>query len=375
MTNDLPRVLPNPGRRPGPRPAPASGGGPDPSAFHRRLPGYATTPLHDAPTLAARLGVGRLSVKDESHRLGLPSFKILGASWATYRVLTERLGHEPDWTDVADLRTALAPLGALTLVAATDGNHGRAVAHMASLLGYAAEILVPAGTADARITAIEGEGARVTVVDGTYDDAVAASAALAADDALVVSDTSWPGYSTVPRWVIDGYATIFAEVAAQTTGAPPDVVMVPMGVGALTAAAVEHAPPDAAVVAVEPIDAACGLASAAAGHPVEVPGPHRSIMAGLNCGNVSEIAWPIVHAGVDVFVAVADPAAEAAMRDLAAIGVVAGETGAAGLAGLAALTETPVPALDLAGAHVLIIVTEGATDPVGYARIVGTTPG
>ena len=105
-------------------------------------------------------------MKDESQRLGLPSFKILGASWAVYRLLVGRLGHEPEWRDLDELRRALAPLGPLTLVAATDGNHGRAVAHMARLLGYAARIFVPAGTAPARIDAIEGEGAPVTVVDG-----------------------------------------------------------------------------------------------------------------------------------------------------------------------------------------------------------------
>ena len=346
------------------------------TAFHRRLPGYAPSPLVDVPDLAARYGLARCSVKDESRRLGLPSFKILGASWATYRVLVERLGTEPEWDDVSALRTALAPLGALTLVAATDGNHGRAVAHMANLLGYPARILVPGGTADARITAIEGEGATVTVVDGTYDDAVAASAALAADDVLVVSDTSWPGYTTVPRWVIDGYATIFAEVAVQVaaSGAPqPDVVFVPMGVGALTSAAVEHSPAGARIVAVEPVDAACGLESVAAGHPVTVPGPHRSIMAGLNCGNVSEIAWPFLRDGVDAFVAVTDADAEAAMRDLAAHGIVAGETGAASLAGLAAVAGAGPGAagFDLAGAHALVLVTEGATDPVNYARVVG----
>jgi diaminopropionate ammonia-lyase len=354
-------------------------GHPDPRAFHHRLPDYAPTPLHDAHALATHLGLARLSIKDESSRLGLPAFKILGASWATYRLLTTRLGHEPPWRDLEELRAALAPLGALTLVAATDGNHGRGVARTAAWLGYDAHIFVPAGTVDARIAGITSEGATVTVVDGTYDDAVVASAALADDDVLVVSDTSWPGYVDVPRWVIDGYATIFAEIDEQlaaTATPPPDLVLVPMGVGALIASAVEHAPAAAALVAVEPEDAACGLASAVAGHPVEVPGPHRSIMVGLNCGNVSIVAWPVVQAGVDVFVTVTDAAAEDAMRALATVGVVAGETGAAGLAGLHALAAagTDASGLDLAGRHALLLCTEGATDPVNYERIVGKAP-
>jgi diaminopropionate ammonia-lyase len=262
-------------------------------------------------------------------------------------------------------------------VAATDGNHGRAVARMAALLGYRAHVFVPFGTATARIDAIESEGATVTVVDGTYDDAVSASAALASDKALVVSDTSWPGYTEVPRWVIDGYATIFSEVDEELAAAgvaPPDVVVVPMGVGALAAAAVEHGASGAAIVVVEPVDAACGLASAIAGRPAAVPGPHRSIMAGLNCGNVSIVAWPVIEHGVDAFVTVADAAAEDAMRALARVGIVAGETGAAALAGLHALAVEGAAfgtTLELAGRHALVLCTEGATDPANYERIVG----
>ena len=175
------------------------------------------------------------------------------------------------------------------------------------------------------------------MIDGTYDDAVAASASLAAAHVLVVSDTSWDGYLDVPAHVIEGYTTIFAEVDEQLGGDAIDLVVVPMGVGALTAAVVAHYATSAAIVAVEPLTAACGLASARAGEPAFVPGPHDSIMAGLNCGTVSLIAWPTVQAGVDAFIAVDDPAAEQAMRDLAAVGVVAGETGAASLAGLRAL--------------------------------------
>jgi diaminopropionate ammonia-lyase len=369
MRPAAPTLLVNPGRR-----HDESAARPDisPAAFHGRLPGYAPTRVVDAPALAAELGLSKLSVKDESERLGLPSFKILGASWAVYRLLVGRLGHEPDWRSLRELRAALTPLGPLTFVAATDGNHGRAVAHMARLLGYRARVLVPAGTAAARIEAIESEGAPVTVVDGTYDDAVRTSAALAADDVLVVSDTSWEGYTEVPRTVIAGYATIFAEIDEQLVDSPPEVVIVPMGVGALASAVVQHYSSRAIIVVVEPASAACGLRSAEAGHPVLVEGPHDSIMAGLNCGMVSIIAWPAVYAGADAFVAIDDAAAEDAMRDLAAIGVVAGETGAAALGGLRAVVAAGTP--DLAGRRVLVLCTEGATDPAAYRRIVAREP-
>ena len=316
---------------------------------------------------SAGLGIGQMRIKDESSRLGLPSFKILGASWATYQLLIGRIGHEPAWADVDELRDALRSLGSLTLVAATDGNHGRAVARVARWLGYDARIFVPQGTTQARIDGIASEGAAVEVVNGTYDDAVAVSAALAAERVLVVSDTAWDGYVDVPGWVIDGYSTIFAEVDVQLAGTSIDTVVVQMGVGALAAAVVDHFAASARVIAVEPEDAACGLQSARAGHAVEVPGPHRSIMAGLNCGNVSPLAWPRVVEGVDLFVAVDDQAAERAMRDLASEGVVAGETGAAGLAGLRAAIETGHDV----GESVLVLCTEGATDPEAYARIVG----
>jgi len=370
------QVYANPHRVPNP---PVTHPGRDPRAFHRELPGYEVSPLVDAPALAAELGLDALWVKVESRRLELPSFKILGASWAISRLLVDRFGTLPDPPTLDDLRVALASDTPITLVAATDGNHGRAVARMARLLGCACRILVPAGTAEARITGIESEGATVEVVEGTYDDAVASSAALAADDVLVVSDTSWDGYVDVPANVIAGYTTIFAEVDEQLgTGnidGDVDLVVVPMGVGALTAAVVAHYSARAAVVAVEPLSAACGLASARAGEPAFVPGPHDSIMAGLNCGTVSLIAWPTVLAGVDAFVAVADAAAEQAMRDLADLGVVAGETGAASLAGLRALVAHADEAgIDVRGRRALVLCTEGATDPVAYERIVGGPP-
>ena len=184
----------------------------DPRAFHASMPGYAPTALRSAPAAAAALGVAEVLAKDESSRLELPSFKVLGASWAVYRALLQRLGATADEIPTfAALHDAVASLRPLSLAAATDGNHGRAVAHMAALLELGAAIYVPDNTVSARIEAIESEGATVTVVDGGYDDAIRRSAQDASDSCLVISDTSWEGYEEVPAWVIEGYGTVFAD--------------------------------------------------------------------------------------------------------------------------------------------------------------------
>lgn len=355
---------------------------------HATLPGYAPTTLHAVPELAARLGVAQLLVKDESYRLGLPSFKILGASWATMNAVAGWLGADVGTLSLEASRDGLAGSG-VTLVAATDGNHGRGVARMAWLLGTASIILVPEGTAPARIEGIASEGAEVRVVAGTYDDAIAASAALAGPDALVVSDTSWPGYAAVPRAVVDGYSTLFHEIDDEIERrglTAPTVAAFQAGVGAFAAAGLRHyrgggrtsadGSPVRTVV-VEPSTANCLMASARAGRLTEVPGPHRSTMAGLNCGLPSELVWPIVQAGTDVFVAIDDAWTDGAMRALAEVGIVAGESGAATLGALLAAADDPelrrVLALT-ADASVLLVNTEGATDPDNYETAVGRPP-
>ncbi len=357
-------------------------------AFHRRLPGYEPTPLLSLPRVASALGVKELLVKAESTRFGLPSFKMLGASWATYRALRARLALERGsdaeslhWGDVAELASALDPLRPFSLAAATDGNHGRAVARMAGWLGAGARIFVPAGTTTSRIDAIAGEGADVVIVDGGYDDAVARSAEEAGPRCLVISDTSWPGYTDVPRWVIEGYGTMFVEIddALERAGhEQPHVVVVPIGVGALAAATVTHAraarrPPS--VIGVEPTSAACTTASVLAGALVTLTEPQESIMAGLNCGTPSRVAWPRVSAGVSGFVTIDDDWAREAVRVLAASGIEAGETGAAALGGLLALQRqgraTPLAALVDEGSSVLVLVTEGASDPPAWREILG----
>ena len=358
------------------------------TAFHARMPAYSPTMLFDVPELAEQLGVGRLFVKAETRRMGLPSFKILGASWATYRAICEHIGYEPEpWRNINELAKNLEHLKPFKLATATDGNHGRAVAFMARLLGFDCHIYVPRGMVEARIQAIRSEGALVTVVDGTYDEAVARSAQEASDRCLVVSDTSWEGYETTPARVIEGYSTIFHEIdeAIDASGLQrPDIVVCPMGVGAFMAAGVSHYRADAGgkrggaavIVGVEPLDANCVQVSAMAGEITAVPGPHNSIMVGLNCGMPSLTAWPRLSKGIDWFAAVDDEAACQAMRDLAAVGIVAGETGAAGLAGFEALIRDErflahTDAADLADATVLVVVTEGATDPDHYQQVVG----
>jgi diaminopropionate ammonia-lyase len=354
-----------------------------PLRFHRRLPGYEATPLVDAPELAESLGVGKVFMKDESSRLGLPAFKILGASWAVYRALEERLGDEDfgDWEVIEDLKQRLEPLRPLSLVAATDGNHGRAVARIAQLLGLGARIFVPGDMVAARREAIAGEGAEVVVVDGGYDEAVERSAEA---EGLLISDTSWSGYERVPSWVIEGYSTMLwegDEELARRDAAGTDLVVVQVGVGAFAAAVAGHfrrpgAPRHPKLVAVEPARADCLFQSVSAGQLVSVPGPHDSIMAGLNCGRPSPVAWPVLSRSMDVLVAVDDEPSREAMRLAARTGIVSGETGAAGLGGLLQLVHSGDGGearrlLDVnEDTRVLVFNSEGATDPDAYRRVV-----
>ena len=343
--------------------------------FHPSLPDFAPTPLRSVPKAAQRLGVRTVLVKDESQRLGMPSFKILGASWATYRAIMAHLGLPVgDKPTLDELREAVAIHGSdLTLVAATDGNHGRAVARMAKLLDLRAIILVPAGTVDTRINSIIGEGAEVRIVSGGYDRAIAASATLSDDKHVVISDTSWEGYTDTPGWVIDGYSTLLGEVIDEIEAGhvgEPTVVAAQMGVGAFAAAVARQfaSRPARLLVGVEPTKADCVITSVEAGKIITIPEPQDSIMAGMNCGTPSIVAWDDVLRGYDVFVTVTDDDARDAMRLLHDGGIAAGESGAAGLAGLLAHAE----GLGLGPEDdVILFLTEGVTDPVAYRDIIG----
>lgn len=299
--------------------------------FHRELPGYEPTPLVELPELAQKLSVARAFVKDESQRFDLGAFKFLGASWA----VTKTLAQSPSTT---------------TLVTATDGNHGRAVARMARLNGLKAVIYMPGTVVQKVVDRVIAEDADVTVLDDDYDAAIAAARDYteAHPAAVLVQDTAWEGYTDIPGWIVEGYATLFTEIdeqLVQTTSSQPPLIAVPVGVGSLAQAAVAHYRSSAArskarLLSVEPDTAACVLASLHRGQMQSVP-TADTFMNGLNCGTPSDLAWPYLREGLDAAIAVPDEATQAAIDMLNSLDVGSGPSGAATVAGLLSALTGP----------------------------------
>ena len=362
-------------------------------SFHEQIPGYRPSPLRSLGRLADMIGVGGVWVKDESVRLSLNSFKVLGGSFAIYRFIRSRLGVVGEMTfDELVSDETRARLGDLTFATATDGNHGRGVAWAAEKLRCRAVVYVHKGTSQARIDAIAGSGAEVHIVDGTYDDAVRRASADAAEHGWqVISDTSWEGYEDIPRWVMQGYTTMLSEAQEQLAGqgiTRPTHVFVQAGVGALAAAttgfyAQRFGPNRPKHIVVEPSQAPCLIESARIGDglPHDVGGDLDTIMAGLACGEPSPIAWDVLWECVDAFVACPDYVAAKGMRvyggPLAGDPfVVSGESGAVTLGALMYIAEWPEFAdlKDYLGlgpdSQVLLINSEGNTDPDYFRRVV-----
>jgi diaminopropionate ammonia-lyase len=334
------------------------------AAAHRAISkwdGYGPTPLIPLEAMARAAGVDAILYKHEGRRFSLKSFKALGGAYAVERLVEQRGSAE-----------------GLTVTCATDGNHGRAVAWGAKRLGVTAIIYVHETVSEGRAKAIAAFGAEVRRVPGNYDDAVRASAeAAAANGWTIVSDTSWPGYDVIPRDVMQGYAVLALEAEGQ--GAAPTHIFVQGGVGGLAAGVLSYhwekqGAQRPVVVVVEPDRADCLFQSALAGRWTTVGGDLDTIMAGLACGEPSELAWALLSPGADAFVTIADERAADAMRDLAPLGIAAGESGVAGLAGFRAVAGDAWvrAALGLGPAsRLLCIGTEGATDPDIYREIVG----
>jgi diaminopropionate ammonia-lyase len=356
-----------------------------PSAGFRRAkaaitawPGYAPTPLRDLPGLA---GGGTIRIKDESPRFGLGSFKALGGAYAVGKLLASELAHQgvarsASASDLTDGQYA-DYTAAITVTCATDGNHGRSVAWGAQRFRCGCVIFVHETVSQGRVDAIAQYGARIERVRGNYDDAVRAAAHQAQRHGwFVVSDTSYAGYTEIPRDVMQGYRLMADEAADQWAGPPPTHVFIQAGVGGAAAAVSiqmrDRFTPAPLLIVVEPERAACLLASARAGKPTTVHGDLDTIMAGLSCGEPSLLAWQELERATWAFLAIPDAAAVDTIRLLADLGVPIGESGVAGLAGLRLTTADPTAADALrltADSRVLLFGTEGVTDPVVYENI------
>ncbi|KAI9732858.1 MAG: hypothetical protein M1834_003797 [Cirrosporium novae-zelandiae] len=337
--------------------------------FHDQLPSHAPTPLKSLPSLARHLGLGYILLKEESHRCGLNAYKILGASWGTYRALAAKLG-KPLTISLEEMGVE-ARKAEIILVTATDGNHGRAIARMGKLLGLETRIIVPRFLDEAAKTRIASEGPHVTVVvaDGDYDEAVrwAVKEKSATKNPILVQDVAWEGYEDIPRWIVDGYSTLFAEIDLQMPSIigdkKLDLVISPVGAGALCQAVVQHykrvncfVP----IVTVEPVTAGCLHQSLKTDKATSIE-TSDSIMSGLNCGTVSSIAWPLLRLGVDVSVVVSELEAHISTQNLLGLGINAGPCGAAPLAALEKICRgRGIPGLKLDKNNVaLLICTEG----------------
>ena len=348
-------------------------------------PGYAPTPLVDLPGLARTLGVGRIRLKHEGRRFTLKSFKALGGAYGVMRILQRETGAAIPEIMAGRVRERVA---GVTVCCATDGNHGRAVAWGAQLAGARCVIYLHAHVSQGREDAIAAYGAEIVRVPGSYDDSVRQAAEDAATNGwIVVSDTSWPGYEEIPAWVKQGYTVIMAEAMAQLGSDRPSHLFVQAGVGGLAAAAIaplweDWGPKRPLCTVVEPHEADCVYQSAVQGGLANGLGSLETVMACLSAGEASPLAWQILQTGADAFLTMDDAFATRAMAMLAwGSGedprLVVGESGSSGVAALIAVSENPSARRALAlgpDADVLLIASEGATDPEIYTRIVGKTP-
>ena len=333
-------------------------------------PGYCPTPLLNLPGLAKALHVQDILYKDEANRFGLGSFKALGGAFAV-----SQLAHAPGTKPAA-----------LTVTTATDGNHGRSVAWGAREHGHRAVIYIHAEVSAGREQALRDHGAEVVRVDGNYDDSVRICYQAARENGwTVVSDTTYEGSgSDVARTVMLGYSVMLTELVEQFADNIPTHVFVQGGVGGLAATVCEClrlACEDRAprVIVVEPELAPCLFVSASNNTPTKVEISQETLMAGLSCGEVSSVAWPVLQRRADDFVTIADSIVAPTMTMLrdspfGDAAVVAGESAVAGLAAFIAARQIDSlsKALNLtADSRVLVLGTEGATDPAVYQRMTG----
>ncbi len=363
--------------------------------FHRSFPQYEVTPLHQLKKMASYLGIGGLYIKDESYRFGLNAFKVLGGSYAIASYIAQKTGQSVDDLpyDVLASEEMRKKVGQTTFYTATDGNHGRGVAWAANHLGQKAVVRMPWGSSETRRNNIAKEGAEVTIENLNYDDCVRLAAQQAADDpnGVIVQDTAWRGYTDIPSWIMQGYGTLALEADRQLLAAGverPTHVIVQAGVGSLAGAVVGYfankykgEEPIMCVVEAGAADCLYRSAKKGTGKTVNVTGKLDTIMAGLACGEPNRIGWDILRNHARGFAGCPDwmSAKGTRMYGVPLAGdptVISGESGSVTMGFLASIMRYPryadvKEALELdENSRVLLISTEGNTDPMRFREVV-----
>ncbi|MDJ1654510.1 diaminopropionate ammonia-lyase [Raoultella sp. Ech2A] len=356
--------------------------------FHQKIAGYKPTPLYALNDLADLFGLGRILVKDESQRFGLNAFKMLGGAWAIAQLLCEKYRLDINEFSFDTFKPDMTEK--MTFATTTDGNHGRGVAWAAQQLGQNAVIYMPKGSAQERVDAIRRLGAECIVTEMNYDDTVRFTLQTAQQNGWeVVQDTAWEGYTRIPTWIMQGYATLADEAVEQIASmgiARPTHVFLQAGVGAMAGGVLgylvdAYGANNLHSVIIEPELADCIYRSGVKGQIVNVGGEMATIMAGLACGEPNPLGWEILRNCATQFISCQDAVAALGMRVLGnPIGgdprVISGESGAVGLGVLAAVhfhpqREALMHKLRLdSNAVVLVISTEGDTDVKHYREVV-----
>lgn len=343
---------------------------------------YEPTPLHFLSEIANDSSVSLIAYKDENHRFSLKSFKALGGAYAVANLLIKKLNEQGIEANSSDLiqGTYSEITSKITVCCATDGNHGRSVAWGAQKFGCNCEIYIHRNVSIGREDAIAKYGATVNRIKGNYDDSVHIAAEVAeANGYYVVSDTSYEGYTDIPKDVMQGYTVMVDEAMKQMKEIPTHVFL-QGGVGGFPAAVVSYlvesldCPP--IFVVVEPANADCLFKSAVNGAPTVVHGDLDTVMAGLACGEVSLLAWSILESYVPHFLTIQDDSISKTMQLLANRDkpIIAGESAVAGLAGflIASNDDTLKSKLMLnENSRILFFGTEGDTDETMYKQLVG----
>lgn len=329
-------------------------------AFFRKQARYTRSPVREV-----QLDGMTLLAKDETGRMGLGAFKALGAPYAVWRLLEQAWQAESGAAMPADPSTDSdfqAFAARQVFVCASAGNHGLGVASGAARLGAQARIhlaeTVPAAFAE-RLRAL---GAAVVRSGAVYDDSVAAASEDAAQSgAILLADGTWPGYTEIPKLVMEGYCVIAEELRErfEQTGDWPSHVYLQAGVGGL-AAAMAHMirlnwAEQPELIVVEPEAAPCLQNSHAAGRPTRGDGPD-SVMGRLDCKEPSIVAWQVLESCNVRYAALSEKESQHAAE---ALSTLICPTTPSGAAGYGAFVQDPPKGTAGRPVRALVVISEG----------------